>query len=70
MRGQGSVRNMVMEYDWLQKEVHKMLIENDWLNNLMDKEENKVTSFSDQVWYCSRKLGHPVFLVLSAGMRT
>jgi hypothetical protein len=36
---------MVIELDWLKKKVNNMIIERDWLNVLMDRGENKVTSF-------------------------
>jgi hypothetical protein len=36
---------MVIQLDWLKKEVNTMLIAPDWLNMLVDRGENKVTVF-------------------------
>ena len=36
---------MVIQLDWLKKEVNTMLIAPDWLNMLVDRDENKVTLF-------------------------
>jgi len=36
---------MVLELDWLWKIVNNMLIDTDWLSMLLDRGENKVTSF-------------------------
>jgi len=36
---------LVVEIDWLIKEVNNMLVGPDWLNMLVDGDENKVTTF-------------------------
>jgi len=46
---------MVIQLDWLKKQVNNMLIEPDWLN-MINRDENKVTSFKlsmilePQIW--------------------
>jgi len=36
---------MVIQLDWLKKKVNNMLIKPDWPNILINRDENKVTSF-------------------------
>jgi hypothetical protein len=44
-KGRGSVRNVVIELNWLKKTVNNMFLVADWLNILVDMGENRVTSF-------------------------
>jgi hypothetical protein len=66
-KSRGSVRNEVIELNWLKKNVSNMLLEDDWPNILVDMGENRVTSFKLTTAAC---LDTSALLSFWTGMKT
>jgi hypothetical protein len=62
---------VVNELAWLKKKVKNMLLEPDWLNMLVDRGDNKITSFKLTKYdFAAACLYISVFLFFWTGMQT
>jgi len=62
---------VVIELNWLKKEVNNTFIQADWLNILVDKGENKFTSFKLTKYdFAAAYLDTSALLSFLTGMKT